>query len=378
MSDETFLEAYLRSFDRIEGWFSPDAALMFMAYASVLADHGLSGSVLEIGVHQGLSAIAVAAIRGEGAEFVAVDLFDELQAHNVSASGRGNRSRFERNLTAFFGDTGFIRCIASPSAAIEPAELGVRFSFCHVDGGHSVGETSSDLELCAAVLRPGGLLALDDYFNPSHPGVCEGAMRFRWAHPDVLVPVAVGFNKVLLQKQPAPFDLHDAFERCLAGIPHRIVRFWETPARLYSAFAAFIDIRASSPRRLVASNAVRMDAELRTETSELTARLGDGTIHVPVHVVNRSMVPFRSGTVEAPFGLSYHLMAGDGRELRFDNVRSYFDSPIAPGDARTVALAVDVPETEGSYQVELDIVWEGMMWLKSCGLHAPRIRLTVI
>ena len=76
-----FLESYFGAFDRIEGWFSRDAALMFMAYSEVVAAHGVTGDVLEIGVHHGLSTLALAAMRGEGARLVAVDLFDELQAN---------------------------------------------------------------------------------------------------------------------------------------------------------------------------------------------------------------------------------------------------------------------------------------------------------
>ena len=378
MTSETFLRSYLDAFDRIEGWFSPDAALLFMAYSEVLASAGVSGSVLEIGVHHGLSAIGIAATRGDGAEFVAVDLFDDLQAQNISASGSGSRRRFERNMAAFFGDTSFMRCIAAPSGSLTPGDLGTGFSFCHVDGGHTAAEAFADLELCTNVLVPGGLLALDDYFNPAHPGVSEGAIRFWWARQDALKPVAVGFNKVIFQRQPAPFDLNEAFDRRFAGIPHKIVRLWETPSHWYSAFSMFIDVGASSPRQLVASTAFRMDAEVRPEATEVTAVRDAGTIRVPVQVVNRSSVPFETGAGDAPFGLSYHLMSSDGRDLRFDNIRSYFQSPIAPGEDRIVEMALEVPETEGSYQVEVDIVWEGMTWLKGRGLDAPRIRLTVL
>ena len=54
--------------------------------------------MLEIGVHHGLSALALAAIRRDGAQLVAIDLFDELQARNVSGSGSGSRARFVRNM----------------------------------------------------------------------------------------------------------------------------------------------------------------------------------------------------------------------------------------------------------------------------------------
>jgi hypothetical protein len=132
-----FLESYFGAFDRIEGWFSPDAALMFMAYHEAIAAHGVAGDVLEIGVHHGLSTLALAALRRDGARLVAIDLFDELQARNVSRSGSGSRAHFLRNMRGFFGDLAFVRCIAAASSTLDPADLGSGFSFCHIDGGHT-------------------------------------------------------------------------------------------------------------------------------------------------------------------------------------------------------------------------------------------------
>src|SRR4051812_159429 len=96
------LGAYLDAFEDIEGMFSPDAALMFMAYSQLIAEAGIHGDVLEIGVHHGLSAIAVAALRSPKHRFVAIDLFDHLQSMNSSRSGLGSQSEFVRNLSRFY------------------------------------------------------------------------------------------------------------------------------------------------------------------------------------------------------------------------------------------------------------------------------------
>jgi hypothetical protein len=372
-----FLESYFGAFDRIEGWFSRDAALMFMAYNEVLAAHGVAGDVLEIGVHHGLSTVALAAMRRDGAQLVAVDLFDELQAKNVSGSGSGSRAHFERNMRAFFGDITFVRCIAAPSITLDPADLGRGFSFCHVDGGHSARETYDDLDLCSRILLPGGVVALDDYFNPAFPGVCEGAIKFWLANDGVLTPIAAGFNKVLFQKTPAPFDVHAAFARRFPYIPHETATLWETPVHAFSSFAAFIDTRAASPGALVPNDSFRMDAALTFQDGDVTARAGD-TIRIPVRVVNRSTIAFVAGPGTAPFGLSYHLRSDDGREVRFNNARSYFAQPLAPDEERIVDLAVDVPKARGRYTVEADIVWEGITWLKDRGLDTPSLSLLVV
>lgn len=373
----TFLESYLGAFERIEGWLSPDAALMFMAYNEVVTEHGVAGDVLEIGVHHGLSALALGAMRRDGARLVAIDLFDDLQAQNVSASGSGSQARFAQNMRAFFGEIDFVQCIAAPSNTLAPDDLGAGFSFCHVDGGHTAAETYGDLALCSRILLPGGLLALDDYFNPAFPGVCEGAIKFWLSGNGTLRPIAVGFNKVLFQKTPASFDLNEAFDTRFPYIPYKEATLWETPVHSFSSFAAFIDARASSPRGLRPNQAFRMDASLTFQTGEVTAN-GGGTITIPVRVVNRSTIPFVAGTGAAPFGLSYHLLSDDGRDVRFNNARSYFRSPLAPDEERIVDLAVDVPKARGSYTVEADIVWEGITWLKDRGLETPSLRLHVV
>src|SRR4051794_12887755 len=200
IAKQSFLSSYLDAFGSIEGMFSPDAALMFMAYNALASKAGVSGDVLEIGVHYGLSTIPVAALRGEGCRLTAVDLFEDMQDLNVSSSGSGNRERFMANMKRFFGETGFIDIHAGLSSGLKASELGRRFGFCHVDGGHSDEETYGDLQLCNEITVPGGLIALDDYFNSCFPGVCEGAVRFNLDHRGALVPLAVGFNKVLFQK----------------------------------------------------------------------------------------------------------------------------------------------------------------------------------
>lgn len=169
-------------------------------------------------------------------------LFEKLQAQNVSGSGFGNRAIFVRNMREFFGNIDFIIPITGASGALNPSSFEGDFSFCHVDGGHSRAETFHDLDLAASLLAPGGLAALDDYFNPEFPGVSDGAVEFLVRKPGVLVPVALAYNKVLFQKQPAPFDVNAAFSRAFR--PSR-TRWWTCgPHRRFSTpiFSALISI----------------------------------------------------------------------------------------------------------------------------------------
>ncbi|MGE5571288.1 MAG: class I SAM-dependent methyltransferase, partial [Rhodospirillales bacterium] len=201
------------------------------AYAQLLRKQGIAGHVLEIGVHHGLSAIAVATLRGPGKLMFAVDLFECGQSLNISRSGRGDRQILEANMRRFHPNLRFLRTISTASSTLTPADLGEGFSFCHIDGGHSKMETYSDLRLCSSILVPGGIIALDDYFNPHFPGVCEGTAQFMLENPGTLRPLAIAYNKVLFQRLPAS-DVNADFALAFPDVRRERVHFWDSPAFL--------------------------------------------------------------------------------------------------------------------------------------------------
>jgi SAM-dependent methyltransferase len=250
---KSFLQVYSDAFHRIPGWFTYDAALMFMAYNQLIAEDGISGDTLEIGVYFGLSAIAVATLRGPGRRMYAVDLFEELGPNEAYGVGRTYRERFEEHMRSFFGKLDFLSPITSASGKLKSSEFTPTFSFCHVDGGHSPQETFADLKFASDILLPGGLLALDDYFNPEHSGVCEGALDFRRRHEGVLRPVAIGYNKVLFQKLPAGRDLNAKFSRAFPAVEHMpAADIWDAPVYLFGKpMRGYFDLNASKPERLV-------------------------------------------------------------------------------------------------------------------------------
>lgn len=370
-----FLQSYLAAFNSIQGYFTSDAALLFMAYNQLIKSENISGDVLEIGVHHGLSAIALAALRGERKQFVAVDLFDEMQDQNVSKSGAGSRQAFLRNMKKFYDDIGFVRVIASASTRLRACDLGNGFSFCHVDGGHSPEETYHDLELCAEILMPGGLLALDDYFNPAFPGVCEGAVKFKYEQQEKLRPVAIGFNKVLFQKELVFDNLNAKFAVAFPHIPKTTSIMWETPVNHFSiGFAPFFDLDNPTAHALTPKSEPTTYAAFEPQREILAAQRGQ-EVTLQVCVTNKSEEAFPFG--EDVFGLSYHLLANDETLLKYDNPRSYFTEPIAPGADKMIELNVKAPEEPGVYLLDIDLVWEHMMWLREKGNRTRLVKLVV-
>ena len=271
MQDD-FLARYLGAFDPIP-WFSPDACLMFMAYHQLVAEAGRAGDTLEIGVHHGLSAIAIAAMRGEGRRFVAIDLFDKVHPEHLSPPGFGSRARLLESLGRFYDDLNFLTTIAGPSDALETEALGREFTFCHIDGGHSVQEAYIDLELAADISMPGGLVAVDDYFNPAFPGVSEAAVRFSLRHDGALHPIAIGFNTVLFQREPAPFNLNARFAVRFPQVFSGSATLWGVRVPVFdAAFRTFFDWSRSSVRRLATTDPGALTAPIPRPRSSLSTR----------------------------------------------------------------------------------------------------------
>ena len=223
----------------------------------MIAAAGVSGDTLEIGVYYGLSSIAIATLRGPGRRMYAVDLFEELGPNEAYGSGKNYREKFEEHMRDFFGPLDFLTPIPAASGRLKSADFSPQFSFCHVDGGHSPEETFADLKFASDILMPGGLLALDDYFNPQHPGVCEGALDFRRRHGGVLRPIAIGYNKVLFQKLPVvsdlpvASDLNEKFSRTFPQVERvPAADMWDTPVYLFGqAMRSYFDL--TSPSRSI-------------------------------------------------------------------------------------------------------------------------------
>ena len=98
------------------------------------------------------------------------------------------------------------------------SRLGGRVRIFSIDGSHTPIHTASDLHLAASVLTPGGVVIVDDIFNPDWPGVLAGVNAFFDAgRCGDLVPIVATDNKLILCHE-------NHRQRYLAGILE-ILRF---------------------------------------------------------------------------------------------------------------------------------------------------------
>jgi hypothetical protein len=306
----------------------------------------------------------------------AIDLFERLRESVAYGAGENYKHYFEANMRSFYADADFLTTITAPSGDLKSADFPKTFSFCHVDGGHSPEETYADLKFVTDILVPGGLAALDDYFNPEHAGVCEGALDFARRHPGVLAPVAVAYNKVLLRKNPSPVNLNQEFVRTFPRVPRLPAGdMWGSPILLFhQPLRSYVDLYGSTPDHLIPIEKAPVRATFQPRAQGVRERPGT-RFSLPVVVKNTSNEEFPCG--RDVFGLSYHLLSAGGETLRHDNERTYFRKSLAPGSQAEMELRVTAPPESGHYKLEIDLVWEGVMWFKDIGNPAAVVELEV-
>jgi SAM-dependent methyltransferase len=199
----------------VEGWFSGNQLDMFLIADEVQKQLGIDGAVGEIGVHHGRLFILLMLLRRAGEKAVAMDVFD-LQEFNTDFSGLGNLEAFLANIDRHVGTREGLEIVKADSMQLEASDVltaaGARFRMLSVDGSHTTHNTANDLRLAHRVLRQGGIIVVDDYFNGGYPMVAEGVARFMILEPVVnIVPVLAGMNKVVFTTKSHHTQYLEAF-----------------------------------------------------------------------------------------------------------------------------------------------------------------------
>jgi arylsulfatase A-like enzyme len=101
-----------------------------------------------------------------------------------------------------------------------------------------------------------------------------------------------------------------------------------------------------------------------------TARAGT-RIRGEVVIRNMGSRPIASGG-RFPVSVSYHVRNDRGVVLIFDGPRSHLGPMIRPGESRRVEFDFDPPRKPGKYEVEIDVVQEGVSWFSWKGCAGPR------
>ncbi|OQW74000.1 MAG: hypothetical protein BVN35_10855 [Proteobacteria bacterium ST_bin11] len=219
-----YLPAYIdRNYKKVEGWLGEDTVLQITRINSVQTKLGISGNVGEIGVHHGKLFILLYLLMQNEEQAIAIDIFEQ-QNLNIDKSGRGDLSIFERNLETYAGGKSKLKTINADSTTIGAkeilSELGGKLRLFSIDGGHLPNIVRHDLNTAASAICDGGVVILDDYFNPEFPGVSEGVNQFFLLDNKELVPFFVGINKIYLTTSKYAEHYMDFFTQADLGIPY--------------------------------------------------------------------------------------------------------------------------------------------------------------
>jgi len=187
----------------IKGWFNE---LDRRCFTSLLESQRESapGDLVELGAFHGKSAVIIGDYLREGERFVVVDLFgDDVQLDRTDegdANRRENqqsyrgltRQRFEENYLSVHDELPVVVQGLS-STVVDHVEAGAA-RFVHVDASHLYPAVRTDCLSAKQLLRPGGVVAFDDYRNQKTPGVA--AAIWESVALDGLIPIATTERKL--------------------------------------------------------------------------------------------------------------------------------------------------------------------------------------
>src|SRR3954447_12369799 len=159
----------------VKGWFYERDILTFFVLDAVQGGGGIRGDLCELGCYQGKSAIALGLLRSSGERspkerLILFDQFTEVAEGAVRITLERFCPGIAPALVTVPGD--LLRLSAPPE--VPPGSL----RFLHIDALHNHRGVMNDLRNFEPLLVPGGIIALDDYFDHQFPGVATGMTEF--------------------------------------------------------------------------------------------------------------------------------------------------------------------------------------------------------
>jgi predicted O-methyltransferase YrrM len=164
--------------DLPQGWFNHGEQVMR------LIEHTRPKVVVELGTWLGASAIAMArSVQRWGGTVTCIDTWaGEMDEDAVSLGGKTPlmlvscaRAMVEAGVGA---NVRLIPALTQHAAWSWTQPI----DFLYVDAGHSYEAVKADLDAWAPFVKPGGLIAGDDYDHPRYPGVKRAWDEFEQAH----------------------------------------------------------------------------------------------------------------------------------------------------------------------------------------------------
>ncbi|MFI5793363.1 class I SAM-dependent methyltransferase [Streptomyces sp. NPDC051677] len=174
-AQQTQTPAHPGVLEDVRGWFPPLDQVLFTWFLDRQRTKGVRGDLLELGAYLGKSAILLGRHLGDGERFTVCDLFGSEapdganRAETAKSYASLTRQAFERNYLSFH-DT-LPRVIEAPSSVISTEVDPGSCRFVHIDASHLYEHVRDDIAAARELLRPDGIVVLDDFRSEHTPGV---------------------------------------------------------------------------------------------------------------------------------------------------------------------------------------------------------------
>ena len=170
-------------YETVRGMSSRFAATICGHVICRQSELGIKGHFAEIGTFEGRFFIAMALGLAPGEKALGIDTFDWPNA--------GLFDRFHAHCERFgLTSEQYVALKANTknlTATDIDAALGGPVRFWHIDGDHRRKSLWVDLDLCAAVMHPQGILCLDDMLHPGYPLMVTGVYEWLQRNPAMRV-----------------------------------------------------------------------------------------------------------------------------------------------------------------------------------------------
>jgi hypothetical protein len=218
--DRTALDRYLRNgLTEVKGWLSGGTEKVISEISLAQIEMGRTGSVGEIGVHQGklLLLLLLTKLDGEGA--FAIDPFEDDEI-NLAQNSPRSVDILQRHIASWAPKATRVQVIAKYSTAVPPSavvSVSGRARLLSVDGSHEDEVVTHDMAWSEQVLEPHGIIIVDDFFNSQYPGVCSAVSRHIISSGSRLKPFAVSPGKLYVAQPEAGAEMRARLKQRFAG-----------------------------------------------------------------------------------------------------------------------------------------------------------------
>lgn len=165
----------------VKGWFFPADQLLFDWLLSRQQELTEPGDLLEVGVYMGKSAIFTGSYLRQGERFTVCDLFDAPAEDTANSAEMAKsystltRRAFEANYLSFHKELPTV--IQGLSSVVPDHVTADSCRFIHIDASHLYEHVHADIADAQDLLKPHGVVVLDDFRAEHCPGVAAASWQ---------------------------------------------------------------------------------------------------------------------------------------------------------------------------------------------------------